>query len=258
MQATDALDGNEALHFAAVAGRIEVARVLLEHGARLDARGPHDETPLHYAALYGQRRMISFLVANGADPDVADNNGIRPIQYAYRRRQDAAADLLLELRATPDNLHDAVNAGDTARVQYFLANGSDADERDASWSSPLDLASATGQVAIAVMLLDAGADIEAADEPARMRPLHLAAMGDHPEMVELLIDRGANPNSRDSLGRTPLMVAATYGRAATASKLVTLGSDLFADDTICGGTAASLRRKIGKHRSRQIAAGGRC
>ena len=202
--------------------------------------------------------MISFLVANGADPDVADNNGIRPIQYAYRRRQDAAADLLLELRATPDDLHDAVNAGDTARVQYFLAHGTDADERDASWSTPLDLAAATGQVAIAVMLLDAGADIEAADEPARMHPLHLAAIGDHPEMAELLIDRGANPDLRDSLDRTPLMVAATYGRAATASKLVTLGSDLFADDTICGGTADFTSPQNREASKSPIAAGGRC
>ena len=129
-RAADGPHGNQPLHYAAVAGRTGVAEVLLAHDVAIDARGPQEETPLHYAALYGQRKMISWLFAHGADTDAADDNGVRPLQYAYRRRQDAAAELLVSLGARSDNLHDAVNAGDTARVQYFLAHGSDVDERD--------------------------------------------------------------------------------------------------------------------------------
>jgi ankyrin repeat protein len=232
VRATDTLDGNQALHFAAVAGRTEVARALVDHGAKLDARGPHDETPLHYAGLYGQRKVISFLIANGANPDATDNNGIRPIQYAHRRRQDAAAELLIHLGARPDNLRDAVNAGDPWRVQHFLAHGSDVDERDESWSTPLDLAAATGQVAIAVMLLDAGADIEAADEPAEMHPLHLAALGDHWEMARLLLDRGADLEAGDSQGRSPLALAAAYGNVAVGSELLAAGANPLARDSV--------------------------
>ena len=52
------------------------------------------------------------------------------------------------------------------------------------------------------MLLDAGADIEATDEPAKMHPLHLAAMTDHPEMAAFLIERGARLEARNSsIGR---------------------------------------------------------
>lgn len=232
IQASDAVDGNQALHFAAVAGRTGVARLLLDHGAHVDVRGPHDETPLHYAALYGQRRMIGFLVERGSDPNATDINGIRPIQYAFRRNQDAAADLLLHLGARPDGLKDAVNAGDPRRVQYFLAHGADVDGRDESWSTPLHLAAATGQVAIAVMLLDAGADIEAADEPAEMHPLHLAALGDHPEMARLLLDRGAKLEAGDLQGRSPLGVAAAYGKVAVASELLTAGADPLVQDAI--------------------------
>lgn len=245
IHARDGLDGNQPLHFAAVAGRTEVAKLLLAKGVRADPRGPHDETPLHYAALYGQRRMISFLVAQGVDLNATDNNGIRPIQYAYRRRQDAAADLLRQLGAMPDDLHDAVNAGDTARVQYFLAHGADVNERDVGWSTPLDLAAATGQVAVAVMLLDAGADIEAANEPAEMHPLHLAALGDHAEMARLLIERGADLEAGDSQGRSPLTIAAAYGKVAVASEMLARGANPLAQDSVYHDTPMHYAAIVG-------------
>jgi ankyrin repeat protein len=102
-----------------MAGRVEIAAQLLAHGADVNGRAPEfGETPLHYAASYGQRAMIEFLVRSGADLNAGDYNGVRPVQYARIRRQGLAVDLLMRVGARPDNLHDAVNAGDVAHVQF--------------------------------------------------------------------------------------------------------------------------------------------
>ena len=228
--ARDAVDGNTPLDFAAMAGQADFARLLLEHGAPLDGRATRNgETPLHYAAFYGRRKVIELFVERGADVNVADYSGVRPLQYARRRLQGLAVDLLLRLGARPDNLHDAVNAGDVAHIQALIADGADVNAYDLS-GTPLHLAVSTGQVWIANMLIGAGADLEAEGEPGRAHPLHLAALVNHREAARLLIDRGAKVDSRNSQDRTPLTVAASYGHAEVAEELMRAAADLFVGD----------------------------
>ena len=60
-------DGAIALHFAAINGRLDAVRWLLEHGATLDAED--DEfamTPAAWANEKGQRAIVDFLLAQGA------------------------------------------------------------------------------------------------------------------------------------------------------------------------------------------------
>src|SRR5262249_20712801 len=138
--ARDARSGNRPLDFAAAAVQVEVAKLLLACGARVETQARHNgETPLHYAALYGHRKMIAFLVAAGADIDALDNSGVRPLQYAQLRRQWLAVESLLGLGARIDDLGDAVNAGDVARVQQLIAQGSDVNGTYRS-ATPLHLA----------------------------------------------------------------------------------------------------------------------
>jgi ankyrin repeat protein len=226
----DAADGNSALDFAAMAGNADFAGMLLDYGAPVDGRASRNgETPLHYAAFYGRRATIDLFVARGADVNVADYSGVRPIQYARKRLQGLAVELLLKLGARPDSLHDAVNAGDVARVRQLIAEGTDVNAFDLM-GTPLHRAAATGQVFVALLLLDAGAELEAEGEPINVHPLHLAAMGNHPRMAELLIDRDADIEARDRQDRTPLIVAAIYGNAAVAETLLLRRADPFAAD----------------------------
>ncbi len=245
--ARDTANGNTPLDFAAVAGQVEVAKLLLAHGASVRAQAPRNgETPLHYAALYGHLNMIRLLVADGADIDAGDNSGVRPLQYARMRRQWQAVESLLDLGARPDDLGDAVNAGDVARIQGLIAHGADVNAPHL-FGTPLHLAAATGQTWIAGMLIDAGADLEAEGDPGRSHPLHLAALGDHPEVAQLLIDRGADLDARDAQGRTPLAAAAAYGNVAVAETLLAAGSDPLARDTVYRDTPihwAALSGKI--------------
>ncbi|TIS50178.1 MAG: ankyrin repeat domain-containing protein, partial [Mesorhizobium sp.] len=50
--------------------RLEIVRVLLEHGADPNMRGVNDWTPLHYAVSRRDAEAIGLLLASGADPSL--------------------------------------------------------------------------------------------------------------------------------------------------------------------------------------------
>jgi ankyrin repeat protein len=194
-----------------------MAEILLSRGVDVNGRASHNgETPLHYAALYGHRKVIALLAANGAELDSADNSGVRPLQYAMKRKRTLAVDMLLGLGARSDDLHDAVNAGDVARVQALIAAGADVNALNLT-GTPLHLAAATGQLMIAEMLVNAGADLEAECVPTGVRPLHTAAIHNRTEAAQFLVDRGADMEAPDAHGKTPLAVAAAYGNVEAAA-----------------------------------------
>jgi ankyrin repeat protein len=224
-KARDTANGDTPLHFAALSGGVAVAKLLIAHGAEIGAgSAPACATPLHYAAVFGQLRMIEFLVANGADPNVRDIEGMGPFQYASRRNRTLVMDLLVQLGGRPDNLFEAVNAGDLGRVIALVNRGADVNQPDL-FGTPLHRAASNGHVAIMVALIDAGADLEAIGEPAMAHPLHAAALTNQAEAEALLIGRGASVDARDAGGRTPLMVAASFGNVDAAAALLAHGAD---------------------------------
>jgi ankyrin repeat protein len=82
---------------------------------------------------------------------------------------------------------------------------------------------------IAAVLLDAGADIEAPNlhkfaGPGN-RPLHGATYLNRPEVVRFLLERGADPNSRDNAGLTALHLAVGNGWLECARVLLDGGAD---------------------------------
>ena len=58
--------GNTELHIAAVQGSTEMARLLVERGAEVNAVNEDGHTPLYYAARHGHRRTADALIAAGA------------------------------------------------------------------------------------------------------------------------------------------------------------------------------------------------
>jgi ankyrin repeat protein len=112
----------------------------------------------------------------------------------------------------------AVRLESADALAKLLTGDSDAVKtRDAAGSTLLHHAAAFGTIDTMTLLLDAGADVNAANR-RRSSPLHWAL---HDEAkVRLLLSRGAAINTKQVEGRTPLYIAASMGNGASLVRLL--------------------------------------
>ena len=96
---------------------------------------------------------------------------------------------------------------------------------DLSRAGPLHDAARSGDVGRAVELISGGADVEALDD-AVLTPLVVAALHGKTEMVQLLLDRGARPDTRDGNGFSALHAAAHGGHCDVVLILLELDVDV--------------------------------
>jgi ankyrin repeat protein len=87
-------NGRRALNWAALNDRVPALRVLLAHGATLEARNRTGFTALHHAAEAGAADALRLLLAVGADPRAANAAGVSPAQTARRLGHIGVAVLL--------------------------------------------------------------------------------------------------------------------------------------------------------------------
>jgi ankyrin repeat protein len=129
-------------------------------------------------------------------------------------------------------LIEAVNAGDVARVSQLLASGADVNARDAYGATALMNAAHGGNPEMIEALLAAGAEVDAKDElgwTALMKACFNADLDrGFPEIVARLIAAGADPNVKITYGIRPLMLAAGYGEAGVCQALLAGGADVLA------------------------------
>lgn len=133
-------DGATALHFAAIEGRIEAARWLLEHGAALDAKDDqYGATPAAWANEKGRQDMVDFLLAQGA--------AITPFEAAAFGKLDrlqafVAADpsLLTREREWGTLAHTACIWGRTEILEWLIGQGIEIERRSRQGLTPLDIA----------------------------------------------------------------------------------------------------------------------
>ena len=87
-----------ALHHAVFHGNVEMARLLLEHGADIHAlayENNHEMTPpIVLAAWEGGIDVLRLLLENGADPNCESSNGVTPLSTALRHGKTDRVELL--------------------------------------------------------------------------------------------------------------------------------------------------------------------
>ena len=89
--------GRTPLHWAAMKGRVDIARILLDAHAETNAQFPaNGSTPLHYACMKGSRAFAALCIDHGADVNARDNNSETPFHHACRWNFPNLARLLIE------------------------------------------------------------------------------------------------------------------------------------------------------------------
>ncbi len=210
----------------------EIAAHLLAHGADLNSRDNRGFTPLHRAVRYGKVPFTRYLAANGADVNARTDQGGTVLQYALENGQLEAALVVVEAGALVDAVNpesgksmlaNAVQRVETPVVEFLLRHGARSDLPDNDGWSPLHIAAYDDRVDYVRSMLDAGADIELPGPNGRL--LELAARFGTLEMVNLLLARGAQPNTLDEEGWAPLHYAAHDGNVELVKAMLDVGAD---------------------------------
>ncbi|KAM0514508.1 hypothetical protein ACHAPE_006803 [Trichoderma viride] len=164
-------------------------RDLMKEHRCMEQRETEGLTPLHYAAYYHRLEHTQLLVQRGANREARDRNGYTPLRLALMQSYGG---LRLEL------------------VQLLIGLGADVNTVDNGGSAPLhsviQLAESVEMVEIVEELLRAGARVNQADSHG-YSPLHMAAKEMHLEIIEWLIELGADVNAVTRDWKTPKMLA---------------------------------------------------
>lgn len=217
-------DGTTALHWAAYRDDVESADVLLRSGAKVNAANDLGATPLWLAAQNGSAAMVRRLLQAGANPNAALLAGETPLMAASRA---GSADIVEELAAKGAAVNARAKRGQTALmwavaqkhpavVKALLAHGADLRAKAEAWSqvmavpphglleynrsiphgadTPLMFAARAGDLDSAKLLVAAGADVNDADAWGISATV-LAAHSGFADLVEFLLDKGADPNA---------------------------------------------------------------
>ena len=74
--------------------QVDKVRMLLQHGAEVNAAGPKGRSALHYAAIGGYADSIELLLTSGADKKLQDATGLTPLDLALKKNHSQTIDLL--------------------------------------------------------------------------------------------------------------------------------------------------------------------
>jgi ankyrin repeat protein len=237
-----------------------------EDSKLLNARGPGGGTPFMYAVLYTSPNNLEQLLKQGADVNRKNDANVTALMWAAT--DQAKTKLLLEhgadVNARSSDMRTALmiaarRPGNSATVKLLLDHGANVNPNlhPAAESSPLIEAASAADAASMELLLAHNADVKQAAEDAlglavelrcskclalltakdldkaayTTALLKIAQVGDV-NAVRLMLDRGADVNAVDPLGRTPLMYAAASDLQDldVVKLLVERGADLNAKD----------------------------
>ena len=155
-----------------------------------------------------------------------------------------------------DDIIAASKRGDIFAVRHYLGKSREAiAARDRFEYTPLHWAAVQGHWDVVETLVERGADVNALGWDGGT-PLHMACHHDRPDMVRVLLDAGADLTIRNQWGRTPLHVAARRNCDLVAALLLSRGADPNAT-TKEGWTPLHVAHMAGHPRVQQVLARAR-
>ncbi|XP_059182169.1 ankyrin repeat and SOCS box protein 13a.1 [Centropristis striata] len=200
-----------ALHEAASQGRALQLKQLIESGVSVNMVTVDNITPLHEACIQAHPNCARLLLEAGAQVDIRTIHGSTPLCNACASGSLECAKLLLEYGArinpsltalTASPLHEACIQGNVEVVRLMIASGAQLEAYDVHFGPPLHIACAKGHVDCVKELLNAGANVNSVK--FHEIALHHAARVNMVDMIELLMEFGANVYASDNMDKKPI------------------------------------------------------
>ena len=258
-------NGWSLLHCAAQGGNTSIINELLRLRLDINLRSSDDITPLMVAAYSDKLDAYQLLMQNKADPYMKDNNGwsllhcaaqggntniiktllpfcldinssssdgITPLMVAAYSNKQAAYQLLMKNEANPclkdysgwSLLHFAAKGGNTSIIKALLQFCRDINSSSSDGITPLMIAASHDKPAAYQLLMQNKAEPSLKDYNG-WSLLHFAAKGGNTSIINELLSRNLEIDSRSNNDITPLMVAASHDKPAAYQLLIQHGAD---------------------------------
>ena len=223
-------------------------RALLDASPELlHAGDPRSNQAIHWAVMTRQLDLIDELLARGADINAARQDGARPIQltngdYHYRGWRDVPKDVTTTPGEVLDHLRSrgayvdictAASIGDLERVRELLDDDPSLANRVSEYvtyyigsGAPLKNAAARGHLEVVELLLERGADPNLPEEgiAPHGHALYSAVYNGHHEIARLLLEHGAFPSPPVESSADALSIAIKNSDAKMVELLCSYGS----------------------------------
>lgn len=198
---------------------LKIAQLLLDSGAQVNSQaGFYNTTPLHGAAQNGSLELVKLLVSKGAKVNAVDKYFSRPLAKAVQADNLEIAKFLLEhgtdktINHSDDEFQTAIFKARSAKMaQLLIANGANVSRGDKKGHSVLLHAVARYlDFDLLKVLLQNGADINAQDKSgttALLQAVRHSYAKNGKTCVQFLLENGAKANVANNQGETPLLVA---------------------------------------------------
>ncbi len=234
IEQTDKL-GYTPIHISVYVNQDKAFRVLFNAGANIYALSEDSDNILHAAALNPSSKM-SFIFNNKkafdkVKPmiDCKNKSGSTPLHCSARSGNVEAVELLIKHGANIEEgtgidemtpLHLAAYDNRTEVVEILLQKGANKEAKDSTnLATPLHYASLFGYLEVVKVLVESGARLEEKLKTG-FTPLACAAKEQRSFVVEYLLSKGANPESKDDESLTPFHWAAIKGNLTIMKLLV--------------------------------------
>jgi ankyrin repeat protein len=164
---------------------LDIMELLLEENKKnigvsiTDLRDKNLRIPLHYAIEIQNLEAVELLLVHGSNPNVSDKDGYNSLHLAVKSRSLKMCELMLKYIT---NVNGKCNTGETA----------------------LHIACNLQLVEIARLLIENGVSLNIYDFSHEITALHYSVLLNNKELIAILLKHNADPNIQDIYGNTPL------------------------------------------------------
>uniref|UniRef100_A0A8D2PXJ0 Transient receptor potential cation channel subfamily A member 1 n=1 Tax=Zosterops lateralis melanops TaxID=1220523 RepID=A0A8D2PXJ0_ZOSLA len=238
------------LHMAVQSLHNEIVKILVQHSSTdVNLEGEAGNTPIIVACYKDNPEALTLLIENGGKICKPNKTGCMPIHAAAFSGAKKCLEILLKKgeelghsakthinftnngKCSP--LHLAVQSGDLEMIKMCIEFGAQIDLKQNEKCTALHFAATQGATEIVKLMMSSYAGEESiidAVDGNKETLLHRTALFDHYELAEYLISMGANIDSVDIEGRSPLLLATSCASWKIVNLLLSKGANVSLKD----------------------------